>query len=120
MIRILLQEQSAFDTAEPIAGAQFSSPFLGKIFDALREYQSEGYHLSISLLSPLLEPEEMSHLTELLQKPENLSAAQRAIADYSSIIQEEYSKRSGTAGDPLLAAMEKNKNKSGYGGKQHG
>ena len=120
LIRILLQDQAAFDTAGHISGAQFSSPLLGKIFDALRQYQSEGYHLSISLLSPLLEAEEMSHLTELLQKPENLSAAQRAIADYSGIIQEEYSKRSGTAGDPLLAAMEKNKNKSGYGGKQHG
>ncbi len=120
LIRILLQDQSAFDTAENISGAEFSSPLLGKIFDALRTYQSEGYHLSISLLSPLLEPEEMSHLTELLQKPENLAAAQRAIADYSSIIREEYNKRSGTAGDPLLAAMAKNKNKSGYGGKQHG
>lgn len=120
LIRILLQDQSAFDTAAFISGSQFSSPLLGKIFDALREYHAQGYTLSISLLSPLLEPEEMSHLTEVLQKPENLSAAQRAIADYSGIIQEEYGKRSGAAGDPLLAAMEKNKNKSGYGGKQHG
>ena len=120
LIRLLMLDQSAFGAEPPLTGAQFSSPLLGRIFDALWGYHQEGRPLTVSLLSPLLTSEEMSHLTELLQKPENLAAAERLIREYAAVVREEYEKRSGTAADPLLAAREKYKNKSGYGGKQHG
>ncbi|MGM9661502.1 MAG: DNA primase [Oscillospiraceae bacterium] len=119
LIRLLMLDQGAFGAEPPLTGDKFSSPLLGRIFDALWAFHLEGRPLSVSLLSPLLSPEEMSHLTELLQKPENLAAAERTIREYAGVVREEYEKRSGTAEDPLLAARDKYKNKSGYGGKQH-
>ena len=120
LIRLLMLDQGAFGREPPVSAADFSSPQLGRIFDALWQYHLQGRPLSVSLLSPLLSGEEMSRITEMLQRPENLSQAERIIAEYAAVIREEAEKRSGAAGDPLLAAREKYKNKSGYGGKQHG
>ena len=120
LIRLLMLDQGAFGAEPPVSPADFSSPQLGRVFDALWQFHREGRALSVSLLAPLLSGEEMSRLTEVLQRPENLAQADRIIAEYAAVIREEAEKRSGTAGDPLLAAREKYKNKSGYGGKQHG
>ncbi len=120
LIRVLMLDQGAFGAEPPVTGAQFSSSLLGQVFDTLWQHHREGRPLSVSLLSPILSSEGMSHLTEVLQRPENLAQADRIIAEYAKVIREEQEKRSGTAMDPLLAAREKYKNKSGYGGKQHG
>ena len=119
LIRLLMLDAGAFPKAPPVSGGEFSSEFLGRVFDTLWQAHSEGRALSVSLLSPLLSGEEMSRLTELLQKPEALSNAAQSLRDYAGVIREESLKRSGE-GDPLLAAQEKYKNKMGYGGKQHG
>ena len=67
-------------------------------------------------------PEEMSHLTGILQKPEAPARADRALADYIQVIQASAAKRLGlTEADPLQAAVEKfkgDKKKKGNGGKQ--
>ena len=120
LIRVLMLDQGAFGAEPPVRGEQFSSSLLGQIFDTLWQHHREGRPLSVSLLSPILSSEGMSHLTEVLQRPENLAQADRIITEYAKVIREEHEKRSGTAIDPLLAAREKYKNKSGYGGKQHG
>ena len=65
----------------------------------------------------VLTPEEMNHLTALLQKPESAANAPQALADYIRIIREEHTKRTGGT-DPLAAAMETYKDKKGYGGKR--
>ena len=65
-----------------------------------------------------LTPEEMSHFTAILQKPESVSCARQALDDYVRIIREESARRSGSQEmDPVLAAKEKYKFKKGYGGK---
>ena len=75
---------------------------------------------SIAFLDGELTGEEMSHLTTLLQKPESVSGAAQALGDYIRIIREEKQKRDGTGGmDPLAAAMDKFKEKKGYGGKRN-
>ena len=67
----------------------------------------------------VLTPEEMSHLTTLLQKPESAANAHQALTDYIRIIREEYAKRSGrSAMDALAAARDTYKDKKGYGGKR--
>ena len=68
-------------------------------------------------LAAVLTPEEMNHLTALLQKPESAANAPQALADYIRIIREEHTKRTGGT-DPLAAAMETYKDKKGYGGKR--
>ena len=65
-------------------------------------------------------PDEVSHLSTIVQKPESLKNAPQALRDYIRIIQEEYQKRSGAGLDPLAAATEKYKAQLGHGGKQHG
>ena len=55
-------------------------------------------------LAAVLGPEEMDHLTVILQKPESAANAPQALAD-TYIIQEEYNKRVSDL-DPLAAACQ--------------
>ena len=71
----------------------------------------------MATLAAVLQPEEMDHLTALLQRPESAANAPQALADYIRIIKEEYAKRSAGF-DPLAAARETYKDKKGYGGKR--
>ena len=114
VIRLLLQDDSLFPPEMPVQPEEFSSPLLGRIYGEL--WQRRG-HASMAALSAVLAPEEMSHLTALLQKPESTANAPQALADYIRIIQEEHTKRAGGI-DPLAAAMETYKDKKGYGGKR--
>lgn len=72
----------------------------------------------MAALGGILSPEEMSHFTAILQKPESVSGAEQALSDYIRIIREEADRQiGGDELDPLLAAQEKYKFKKGYGGK---
>ena len=114
VIRLLMQDDTLFPQEMPVSAEEFSSPLLGRIYGEL--WRRRG-HASLTALSAVLEQEEMSHLTALLQKPESTANAPQALADYIRVIREEYTKR--TAGvDPLAAARETYKDKKGYGGKR--
>ena len=84
-----------------------------------RQRQESG-RISLPLLAESFTPDEVSHLSTIVQKPESLKNAPQALRDYIRIIQEEYQKRSGAGLDPLAAATEKYKAQLGHGGKQHG
>ena len=121
LIRLLMQDQSLFSHEPLIESRCFSSEFLGRIYDVLWGFHSEGRPLTVSLLTSILSPEEMSRFTEIMQTPELLGNAPKALGDYISTIQNEYDKRTTAGGDDLLVlARDKYKNKSGHGGKQHG
>ena len=75
--------------------------------------------MTAASLSAHCTPEEMSHLSAILQRPESLANAERALEDYIQVILCSAEKRQGERpGDPLLAAVEKYKQKKGNGGKQ--
>ncbi|MBP3486129.1 MAG: DNA primase, partial [Oscillospiraceae bacterium] len=118
VLRLLLLDEGLFSAAPPLQPEDFSSPLLGKAFALLWQAHSDGRSVSLNSLSGDLTPEEMSHITSVCQQPESMSNAQRALADYITIIQAEAAKRSGSQADPLLAATEKYRNKKGTGGKQ--
>jgi len=119
VIRLLLRDESLFGSCTTLRSEEFSSPLLGKIYDILLGFHAMGRTAGTASLSAVLEPEEMSHLSSILQKPESVANAHEAMADYISIIQTSWQKRSGSADiDPLLAARDKYKGKKGYGGKQ--
>ena len=109
MIRLLMQDDSLFPDEIPVGAEEFSSPLLGRVYASLWE--------SHMTLAAVLQPEEMDHLTALLQRPESAANAPQALADYIRIIKEEYAKRSAGF-DPLAAARETYKDKKGYGGKR--
>ena len=114
VIRLLMQDESLFPPEMPVQPEEFSSPLLGRIYGEL--WQRRG-RASMAALAAVLTPEEMNHLTALLQKPESAANAPQALADYIRIIREEHTKRTGGT-DPLAAAMETYKDKKGYGGKR--
>ena len=117
VIRLLMQDDSLFPDQPPLREDEFSSPLLGRIYGEL--WRCRGSGSSMAALSASLTPEEMSHLTTLLQKPESTANAPQALADYIRIIREEGVKRSGrSAMDALAAARDKYKDKKGYGGKR--
>ena len=117
VIRLLMQDDSLFPDQPPLREDEFSSPLLGRIYVEL--WRCRGSGSSMAALSASLTPEEMSHLTTLLQKPESTANAPQALADYIRIIREEGVKRSGrSAMDALAAARDTYKDKKGYGGKR--
>ena len=117
VIRLLMQDDSLFPDQPPLREDEFSSRVLGRIFGEL--WRCRGSGSSMAALSASLTPEEMSHLTTLLQKPESTANAPQALADYIRIIREEGVKRSGrSAMDALAAARDTYKDKKGYGGKR--
>lgn len=117
VIRLLMQDDSLFPDQPPLREDEFSSPLLGRIYGEL--WRCRGGGSSMAALSASLTPEEMSHLTTLLQKPESTANAPQALADYIRIIREEGVKRSGrSAMDALAAARDTYKDKKGYGGKR--
>ena len=72
VIRLLMQDESLFPPEMPVRPEEFSSPLLGRIYGEL--WQRRG-HASMAALAAVLTPEEMNHLTALLQKPESAANA---------------------------------------------
>ncbi|MEY8386779.1 DNA primase [Oscillospiraceae bacterium 38-13] len=113
VLRLLLLDDSLFPPQAPLEEADFSSPLLRKVFTLLWQARSEGRRAALPALAGELTPEEMNHVTAVCQKPESLSNRRQALADYIRVIRTESQKRSGDAGDPLLAAAQKYKEKKG-------
>ncbi len=117
VLRLMMRDDDLYDKLSVLSPEEFSSPVLGKIYSLLRSDREAGHPHSMAVLAGSLTPEEMSHFTAILQKPESASGAEQALSDYVRIIREEAARRSGVETDPLLAAQEKYKFKKGYGGK---
>ena len=116
VIRLLHLDPTLFGDTPPLQPEEFSSPLLGKIYDAM--WRQRHNRSGLSALTAELTGEEMSHLTTLLQKPESTANASQALADYIRVIREEQAKRDGSGLDPLLLAKETFKDKKRYGGKR--
>ena len=119
VIRLLLLDPALLPETEGLDPSQFSSPLLAKLYVLLRQRHSQGLNLQLGALSGSLEPEEMSHITGILEQPETRSNRSQALRDYLEIIQTEAAKRGGAGLDPLLAARDKFREKKSYGGQPH-
>ena len=123
VVRLLFLDSSLAGQCLPLSPEDFSSPLLEKVYRRQLDAAAEGRRLGLSLLAEELSPEEMGHITSLMQKPEAPARAEQSLKDYIAVIQESAAKRRGgpETADPLLAAMSKrSKDKKGYGGKHHG
>ncbi len=108
VLRLTLTDNSLFDQARDLQPEQFSSQVLGHIFEVLRNRWEEGLDSSLDLLSAILPQEEVSHLTRILQTPEDRGNSAQALADYIGTIQREY-RKGRIDGDSDLLAVIKNK-----------
>ena len=121
VIRLLLMDNALAERCRELPPESFSSPFLGRLYQELLDGWDQGRTMTAASMSGLCTQEEMSHLTEVLHKPESAANADRALADYIQVIQTSAKRRSGDQEtDPLLAAVEtfKEKKTKGNGGKQ--
>ena len=94
---------------------EFSSPMLRRLYGILREKAAANSPLSMAALSGTFTPEEVDHITAILQKPEVLSNGAKALADYIGIIRAQ--RKPLSEEDDLRAYAETIRNKKGYGGK---
>ncbi len=113
VIRILMAEPSLISDIE-ITKEDFTSPFLGKIFEKIRSRYEEGQEITAAVLLAPLPPDEASLLTEVLQRPVTQANVRTALSDYIAKIRTE-SLKNRTERD-LLAVREQYKQKKGFGG----
>lgn len=119
VIRLLLLDPDLLDQTASLGPDQFSSPLLAKLYVLLKQRHSQGLSLQLGALSGALTPEEMSHISGILEQPESRSNSSQALRDYIEIIETEAAKRGGSDLDPLLAARDKFREKKSYGGQPH-
>ena len=110
VLRLLLWDDTLFSDHIPLVPERFSSPLLGRAFQRLWEVHAAGKRPMIASLGEEFTQEETEHLTAVCQEPVSLSNAAQALKDYINVINEEADKRTAQE-DPLLAAVEKYKNK---------
>lgn len=112
IIRLILLDPCLISDID-ITPEEFSSPFLGKVFSEIKSRYNEQRSLSLPSFSQELTSEEMSVLTHIVNKPENLSKANEALKDYISTIRME--KLNSTSDFETIAKILKEK-KQAYGG----
>lgn len=116
ILRLLLTDDTLFSDTIPIPPERFSSPLLSRAYQRLWEVHAAGSRPMISSLGEEFSREEIDCLTAVCQEPISTQHAQQALTDYIDVINSEADKRTAQD-DPLLAAVEKFKNKKR--GKQH-
>ncbi|NLV85850.1 MAG: DNA primase [Clostridiales bacterium] len=118
LICLLYYEPSLFNKLE-VKGEDFSSPILGRLFDELKLRAGRGLGLSLSLLAESFSNEEISLLTDIVQQPQELSNAEKALSDYINIIKTEKlarQQKDSSHGDELLAVRDEMLRRKRYGG----
>ncbi len=115
ILRQVLRDSSLLDRTGTLEPEQFSSPLLGRAFDALRTRHREGLQVSLAALGEDFSPEELAHLTQVCQKKNEL-VSEDAFRDYLNIIQEESAKAGIQSEKDLLALRDRLRQSKGYGG----
>ena len=114
VVRLMLLDPSVIGLASSLSPEDFTSPFLAKVFTLITERAGDGKQMAVTSFSEALSGAEMSRLTAILQKPEQLSSSEKTMADYIEKIKTEKLIRSD--GADLLAVSQKYREKKGYGG----
>ena len=92
---------------------RFSSPLLGRFYAELLCRAQQNESMAVDLLAGVFSPDELSHLTAIVQGPVNFANSEKELHDYIDIIEKE---NLGTAETDLRAMAEKYRQTKGYGG----
>lgn len=111
ILRLLILDGSLLRETEGLEPDQFSSPYLGKIYEVLRRRIREGRALQLGMLEGELDRDEIELLADILRQPEALENGKSAMADYRAILDTERMKRGADDEAALLAAREKYRQK---------
>ncbi len=111
ILRLLILDGSLLRETEGLEPDQFSSPYLGKIYEVLRRRIRDGRALQLGMLEGELDRDEIELLADILRQPEALENGKSAMADYRAILDTEQMKRGADDEAALLAAREKYRQK---------
>lgn len=106
ILRLMVMEPTLFDQTD-LKPEEFSSPVLGKVYGLFRERYAQDLSVQLPPLAGQLTAEEMSHLVEVLSKPQSAGNASEALRDYIKTIREESRLRSAPKNEEALLALQK-------------
>ncbi len=116
LLRLLLTEPALFDKTAELAPEAFSSPLLGRAFQALRSLYQQGLYPSISALSAdEFSAEEIAHLTAVAQR-QDVIVNEDELADYLATIRRESGLSQFKKDKNLKLMWDQLKQTKGYGG----
>ncbi len=115
LLRLILKEPQLLAACGELAPEEFSSPLLGKAYSQLHSLYEQGLTVGLPALEGQLTQEEMTHLSAVAQKKDDL-VNEEALKDYLSVIRQEYSRKSASMQQDLLAMRNQLQEKKGYGG----
>ena len=115
LLRMLLKEPELFAQTEELQPEQFSVPFFGRAYGLLKQRWRDDLRVTPAALESVLTPEEMAHLTAVLQK-QDAPVSEDAFSDCRRIILEESALGNASGADGLRAMQQSMKKKKGYGG----
>ncbi len=111
VIRLLLLDPSLISKVGNLSKDDFTSDYLGRAFEEIKNRLIAGSAVSIPLLSESLSAEEIASLTGIVQKPEAMGSYEQAMGDYINKIKNEKLKKD------LNAAARRYRETKGYGDK---
>lgn len=106
ILRLMVMEPTLFEQTD-LKPEEFSSPVLGKVYGLFRERYAQDLSVQLPPLAGQLTAEEMSHLVEVLSKPQSAGNASEALRDYIKTIREESRLRSAPKNEEALLALQK-------------
>ena len=106
-----LRAPALLDQARSLKPEDFSVPLLGNVYKQLRQRHEVGLEVSLGVLADL-SPEEMSHITGIVQKQQG-PVNEKAFLDCVRTIQSEHQRSGVSTDDDLLALRNKLKESKG-------
>lgn len=109
IIALVMADPALIDQIHGLLPEDFSSVLWGNVYREVKTQWQENGSVHLTTLAQTLSADEMSLLTGVLQKPQALSEAEHAIADYSKLIQRQRMKREMTNDGDLLSLRNRKK-----------
>lgn len=119
ILRQILREPSQFEQLKSLSAEEFSSPLLGRAYQALQDRYQQGLTVSLAVLEDFTS-EELTHLSTVVSAQDE-PLNEQALRDCAEKVHEEHNKariKAQTApdADTLRAYSEQMKHKKRYGG----
>ena len=86
VIRLLFADPSLAKESAGLSPQEFTSEFLSRVYAYVIERSAEGRTVSVAAMSAEFSPDEISHITLMMQKPASIANAEKAMEDYISVI----------------------------------
>lgn len=112
VISQLFLEPALLEKTSVLSSNDFSAPVFAKTYSWMQRRYSQDLPINITSMSGEFTPEEIAHITNVVQNRESV-VNEQALGDYIARIREQAAKRNDK---DLAAAMERYRDKKGYGG----